>query len=167
MRERTVIVELAQLEAAHLTDLIEQFAELIVDSGAEDAPSDPALARLAPDAYRDDPLASQEFRDLTQADLLSRRADDASTVLATLRLDGRRLAPTTVGPAAAQEAMTVRLDSAQSAAWLRTLAAVRLVLANRLGVTDEDDHDADDPRFGVYDWLGFRLEGLLHALDSA
>lgn len=167
MRERTVIVELAQLEAAHLTDLVEQFAELIVDSGAHEAPEDPAVARLMPDAYRDDPGASQEFRDLTRTDLLTRRAEDASTVLASLQLDGRRLSPTDFDPAQAQEAMTVRLDSAQSAAWLRTLAAVRLVLANRLGVTDEDDHDADDPRFGVYDWLGFRLEGLLHALDSA
>ena len=43
---------------------------------------------------------------------------------------------------------------------MRTLTAIRLVIASRLGIEDEDDRDEDDPRFGVYDWLGYRLEGL-------
>ena len=51
-------------------------------------------------------------------------------------------------------------------ALLRTLAAIRLVLASRLGVDDEDTHDNDDPRFGIYDWLGYRLDALLTALDE-
>jgi hypothetical protein len=41
---------------------------------------------------------------------------------------------------------------------------VRLVMATRLGITTEEEQD-DDPRFGVYNWLGFRLEGLLQAID--
>lgn len=65
---------------------------------------------------------------------------------------------------AAAEHLTIVLDDAATAAWLRTLAAVRLVLANRLDITDETE-PLDDPRYGVYNWLGFRLEGLLEAID--
>ena len=62
--------------------------------------------------------------------------------------------------------MQLRLDPEDLQAWLRTLAALRLVLASRLGITTEDDHDGDDPRFGIYDWLGFRLDGLVRAADE-
>jgi hypothetical protein len=32
-------------------------------------------------------------------------------------------------------------------------------------ITTEEEQD-DDPRFGVYNWLGFRLEGLLQAIED-
>ena len=51
-------------------------------------------------------------------------------------------------------------------AWLRTLAAIRLVLATRLGITEEDRHSPEDPRFGIYDWLGYRLDGLVSAVEG-
>ena len=162
MTERIVVLELARLEAAHLTDLIEQFAALL-DGGTGD---DPAVARLVPDAYRDDPDSSAEFRRLTEDDLLQRRRDDVRDVLATLLVDGAPLTIDTVDDETATTSMTVPLDESQSAAWLRTLAALRLVLASRLEITDEGDHDETDPRFGVYDWIGYRLEGLLQALDD-
>ena len=56
---------------------------------------------------------------------------------------------------------------------MRTLAAVRLVVASRLGIETEDDDaearadDDEDGRFGVYDWLGFRLDGIVQALDDS
>lgn len=162
MTERIVVLELARLEAAHLTDLLDQFATLL-EGGADD---DPAIARLVPDAYRDDAEATAEFRRLTQGDLLQRRRDDVRAVLHSLHVDGRALSLHDVGEETAGTTMTVPLDEGQSAAWLRTLAALRLVLASRLDVTDEGDHDEDDPRFGVYDWIGYRLEGLLQALDD-
>jgi hypothetical protein len=40
------------------------------------------------------------------------------------------------------------------------------VLATRLGIVDEDALDEDDPRRGVYDWLGYRLEGLIQSADE-
>ena len=46
------------------------------------------------------------------------------------------------------------------------LAAIRLVLATRLGIRSEEDHDVDDPRFGIYDWLGYRLDGLVQAAST-
>lgn len=169
-----VVMELSVLEAAHLTDLVAQFADLLDEAlpdeasdgagGAAGATGDPALARLVPDAYPDDPAAAAEFRRLTEGDLLDRRRDDAATVRATLLHRGEILDPATLDPdAAAEESLTVELDDAATAAWLRTLTAVRLVLAGRLGITDDDA--LDDPRFGVYNWLGFRLEGLLEAID--
>jgi len=166
MTPRIVVLELAQLEAAHLSDLLVQFADLIRASAPEAPLEDPAVARLVPDAYRDDPEAASEFRGLTQADLLDRRRADAETVLASLQQDGVTLRPHELHESSALEAMTVRLDPGQTAAWLRTLTALRLVLAARLGIAQEDDRDPEDPRFGVYDWLGFRLEGLLQAMED-
>ena len=88
-----VLLEMSMLEAAHLTDLVDQFADLIAATVDDDAIDDEAVARLVPDAYRDDAAASDEFRRLTQGDLLDRRRDDAALVLSTLRRDGVRLRP--------------------------------------------------------------------------
>jgi hypothetical protein len=126
---------------------------------AEDAelPDDPVLARLLPDAYRDDPEASGEFRRYTEHGLRSGKAAAARTVLATLPPEGGR----------------VRLSEPEGQAWLRALNDVRLALGTRLGVTDDfDDQVSDmapeDPRaayVGVYQWLAFLQETLVQALS--
>lgn len=162
MIERTIVLELARIEAAHLAGLVTQFAELLAETG--DAAEDPAIARLVPDAYADDAQSSKEFRDLTQTELLARRGDDAATVLASLH-EVSALPDDPADPALTETvAVVLRPEAVQS--WLRTLAAVRLVMATRLGIDGEDDHDDDDPRFGIYDWLGYRLDGLVRALDD-
>jgi hypothetical protein len=165
---RTTVLELTRMEAAHLAGLVAQFEELI--QGADDgAPNDPAIARLVPDGYTGDPEAAQEFRELTQRDLLDRRESDAARVLATLHeTPGLPQEGTITDPSdeALLEVMELRLDPEDLQAWLRTLAALRLVLASRLGIKTEEDHDADDPRFGIYDWLGYRLDGLVSAADE-
>ena len=166
MSDRAVVLEMSRLEGAHLADLVSQLSELLSDANTERPQEDPALARLVPDAYRDDAGASSEFRSLTQGDLLGRRAADASVVRASLALDGVPLSVAGLGADAATTTMTVHLDGTETAAWMRTLTALRLVLASRLGIEHERDHDPEDPRFGVFDWLGFRLEGLLRALDD-
>ena len=43
---------------------------------------------------------------------------------------------------------------------------MRLVLATRLGIDSETDHDPEVPAFAVYDWLGYRLELLVQAADE-
>ncbi|MBO3664027.1 DUF2017 family protein [Microbacterium stercoris] len=154
-----VVVTLTRIEIAHLADLITQFADLV-----DGAPSsqDPAIERLTPDVYPDDAEASRDFRAVTRSDLLRRRAADAQLVRADL-------------PHAAAsedddpfEEMTITLDPEHLEAWLRVLAALRLVVATRLGiVTEDDDRDPGDARFGIYDWLGFRLETLVQAADEA
>ena len=156
MTDRTVLLTLTRIEVTHLADLVRQFADLV--DGTPTAP-DPAVERLTPDVYPDDPDASREFRAVTRADLLRRRAHDARVVLDDLARVDRgldELAP-----------VDVALEGESVEAWLRTLAAVRLVIANRLGISEDDeDRDPDDARYGVYDWLGFRLEGLVQAADD-
>ena len=161
MTARIVVLEVARLEAAHLAGLVGQFAELLRESAPDNG--DPAIARLVPSAYADDEEAAREFRALTQADLLGRRESDAGLVLASLQ--GAAQIPEDPDDPALLEQVEIRLDPETAQAWLRTLAAVRLVLATRLGVVEEDDHDHDDPRFGVYDWMRSRLDGLVAALD--
>ncbi len=158
-------LEMSMLEAATLTDLVQQFTDLVTDA-EDDRLADPAIARLVPDAYRDDPGAADEFRHLTQDDLLDRRRDEAAIVLATLQRDGTALRAADLDRADAQTDLVVELDEAAVTAWLRTLNSLRLVIATRLGVVDDSDHDSHDPRFGVYDWLGQRLYGLVRALED-
>lgn len=162
-----VVVKISRVEAVHLADLVEQFIDVLSASDADsDARMDPAIARLVPDAYTGDPDAAAEFRSLTQADLLGRRDADARTMLssfpalpATADLqdsDSEDLAETISIP--------LRQDEVRS--WLRTLAAVRLVMASRLGIETAEDHDDADARFGIYDWLGYRLDDLVRAATS-
>ncbi len=160
MAERIVVLELTRIEAGHLSGLVGQFAELL---GEETAGRDPAIARLVPDAYPDDAIAAREFREVTEKDLLDRRRDDAGIVLRSLAA----VAETAVGAdpddADALELVEIVLTPDDVRAWLRCLAALRLVLAERLGIRDEGDGSEDDPRFGIYEWLGHRLDGLVRA----
>ena len=86
-------------------------------------PDDPALARLLPDAHKDDPQASAEFRRYTESGLRSRKREGLGLVLRTLDR----------GPA-------VRLDDTEASAWLVALTDVRLVLAERIGLRTDEDH---------------------------
>lgn len=160
MSEKIVVLEISHLEALHLAGIVGQFRDVIAGSRSGD---DPAVARLTPDAYPDDEEATREFRRLTADDLLERRSGDAAVVLQTLGMDGGDL-DTDGDPDAT---IAVALGESEALAWMRTLSAVRLVLASRLGIQSEDDHQPDDPRFGVYDWIGYRLDGLVAALDRS
>ncbi len=124
MTPDTIVLELARIEAAHLAGLVGQFDELLEESS--DTVDDPAVLRLVPDAY-EDAEAAREFREITESDLLGRRRADAARVLANLAaigdLDGDLEDPAFV------EQVAIVLDREDLQAWLRTLAAVRLVLA--------------------------------------
>ncbi|WP_243225480.1 DUF2017 family protein [Microbacterium sp. CIAB417] len=153
-------ISLAAIEGHHLARLVDEFARLLSAEATEDA-ADPALARLAPDAYPEDAEASLAFTAATQDDLLDRRASDAAVVRAALT--GFTVEPDGGGAHAPQE---IEIPDAEIDAWLRTLTALRLVLAARLGIIVEDDLPEEDPRRGVYDWLGYRLETLIQAADE-
>lgn len=156
----SVVVQLSRIEAAHLTELVRQFADLLDES----APGEQGLRRLAPDAYPDDDASSREYRRLTEADALRRRHESAERMIETLSSEPDELTAEAVD-ADAMAPYVVTLDAGSADAWLRTMAALRLVLASRLGIEVDDTHDDDDPRFAVYDWIGFRLDELVRALD--
>ena len=137
-------------------------AELGLDGLGDDTPTarpdDPALARLFPDAYPDDPDATADFRRYTQPDLTAERRRRAGVAIETLdRIkDGGRLT----------------LVPAEAAAWLGALNDLRLVLGTRLEITADEQQPGegfrpDDPRTAyvpVYYYLGYLQETLIEAL---
>jgi Domain of unknown function (DUF2017) len=126
-------------------------------SDSTELPDDPVLARLLPDAYRDDPQASGEFRRYTERDLRAGKVAAARIVLDTLPPSGGR----------------VRLTEPEGQAWLRALNDVRLALGTRLGVTEGFDEQAgeisaEDPRSAyiwIYQWLAYLQDSLITALS--
>src|SRR5262249_58708344 len=67
---------------------LEDLAAALGATGPTSPPEDPVLARLLPDAYRDDPEAAGEFRRFTEQGLRSGKVAAAQTVLATLPAGG-------------------------------------------------------------------------------
>ena len=171
-----VVVSFDEVEASLLRHLVGEVRDLLADEDAlpargraagglpsdselaaltgmggpdRDRPDDPALARLLPDGYRDDPGAAGEFRRLTEASLRRDKVAAAERLLAALPGDGPG---------------EVRLDADSTERWLSTINDVRLALGTRLEVTEEmaepDPEDPDAPAYVVYLWLT-ELQGVL------
>lgn len=161
MTELSVRFRLARIEGIHLGRLVDEFEELI---GSTHDSTDPAILRLTPSPYPDDEQATAAFAESTRNDLLDRRSTDAAVVRSALaRFDAD---PESLTEAEAMRSSEVVIDADDIDSWLRTLTALRLVLASRLGIAEEDRHDTDDPRFVMYDWLGYRLEVLVQAAEG-
>lgn len=117
-----------------LRSLCDQLEALLT---TEDRSSDPALARLSPAAYPDDPLRELEFEQMAGDDLAAGR-------LAALR-ELRATAGDEV------------LREEQALAWLRTLNDLRLVLGTRLDLTEEsgaEDFTGDETSAAVFELYG-------------
>lgn len=161
MTAREIVSTLALVEGLHLLQLVDDFRELV---GSERDAADPAVQRLTPSPYPDDVDASHAFSESTRDELLDRRLLDADTV--RLSLQDFDIDPDAVTEDDALEPVDIVIAESQVDAWLRTLTAIRLVIAQRLDITSDDQHDEDDARFGIYDWLGYRLEVLIQAADE-
>src|SRR5215472_15253143 len=72
--------------AATSDDLFDDLEKMFNEAAAEppEAPVDPVLARLLPDAYQDDPEAAGEFRKYTESSLREAKKYFAQTLLDTL-----------------------------------------------------------------------------------
>jgi hypothetical protein len=170
-RRGAVVVTVHEREAPVLAGLLEQLVELVAPEGPPDddplaamvgigtatqAPQDPVLARLFPDAYPDDAEAAGEFRRYTETGLRESKQAAALAALATLAQPGQDRVLTT------EEAL----------AWLTSLNDLRLALGTRLDVHEDwseqlDRLGDDDPtRFWleVYDWLSHLQEQLVRCL---
>ncbi|MGV8976676.1 MAG: DUF2017 family protein [Cellulomonas sp.] len=126
------------------------------------APDDAGVRRLLPDASRDEPAVSAEFRRLTEDDLRH-----VKTARLTALWDALMARPADGWPA---EALVVRPDAGADLA--ATITDLRLVLADRLGLDDDeasealyadlereltdddDDHTRPDPPADVRRYLG-------------
>lgn len=105
------------------------------------APEDPALRRLFPDAYRDDPERTAEFRRLTECDLRATRSSRLRTLAAVLAAASGRPGPEAMGTGA-DDLVEMRVPVAQAPQVVAALTDLRLVMAERLGVQTSDDADA-------------------------
>ncbi|MFC8450793.1 DUF2017 domain-containing protein [Kitasatospora sp. NPDC057223] len=175
-------IALDELEASILRSLEVQMLELIgpgpgqgsddplaalFAEGPTEAPADPALLRLFPDAYgepgqpadADTRAAAAEFRRYTEVDLRTRKRDDALHVVRAL--DGL-----------GGDGGVLKLGPADCLHWLGAVNDLRLTLAARLEITEEDeqglyklsDSDERKPLVMAYLWLGGMQESLLEAM---
>ncbi|MDR0989805.1 MAG: DUF2017 domain-containing protein [Propionibacteriaceae bacterium] len=114
---------------------------------------DPVIGRLFPPASLQPDLAAEQRR-LTEVELRIIKDDEARIVLADLA-------------AADGQTPGLMIAADHGLAWLRTLNALRLSLAMRLGIESAsaaeaiDQLEATDPRYDaaqIYHWLGYLLE---------
>jgi len=117
----------------------------------EDPTSDPAMARLYPPAYPDDPIRNLEYERLAGDDL-------------------------TAGRMAALDRMDATIDAEQLSeedvlAWLGVCNDLRLVFGSRLEITEETtgaDFPPDDERapvFALYGYLTWLVDAIVRALN--
>ncbi|UOQ60689.1 DUF2017 domain-containing protein [Leucobacter rhizosphaerae] len=155
-----LVAQLMQLLQSHSGTALDPdplFASLEV-GGSDDVPEDPALARLFPNAYEDDADATQ-FRRVTEQGLLNRKLQDAIQVTTALGLGG--------GLPSEDAVIEVDISTTTLPAWARTVTALRLAIAARIGLDTAEDHDRlleDEETRGtvlVFDWLAAILEAAL------
>jgi hypothetical protein len=121
-------------------------AQLLAILGTDD----PALRRLEPPAYQDDPEREAEYRRLVGNDLLEHRRKALRVMADTV--DAESLGPD------------------EMAAWLGALNDLRLVLGTRLDVTEElyeEGVPGEDPRapaLALFGYLGWLEEQVVEAL---
>ena len=163
------LVELLRNEVAAPQESSDPFEQMMDFTGPTTEPDDPVLARLFPTAYPDDDEAAGEFRRFTEGSLRDSKAQSAALVIDTLEEAGL---PDELDEDGLH--IDVELDQDAALAWLKSFTDVRLALATRLGIEDEDDDfwlalPDDDPRtqvHDIYDWVGYLQETLVHALWS-
>jgi hypothetical protein len=118
----------------------------------ESASSDPAMARLYPPAYPDDPIRNLEFEMVAGDDLTKQRLAAVETMERTIDAE--------------------RLDEDELTAWIAVANDLRLVLGTRLEITEETregDFPADDPRagaFALYAYLTFLVDEGVGAISG-
>ena len=112
---------------------------------------DPAVARLFPGAYLDDPEHDAEFRRLMHDDLAAGRKQALDVFESGIDAE--------------------QLDETQALAWLRAINDIRLLLGTRLDVTEDELSrrvEPGDPRasaLALYGYLSWLEEQLVEALS--
>ena len=141
------MIALVEFEHMPVEDPLERLVGL---NGPSIKPSDPALARLFPDAYEDDFEAAADFRRYTEPEMRNNKAMKARISQSLLHeWPGKR-----------------ELTSDQANAWLLSLNDMRLALGTRLNITEDggERDDANEPGFELYDWLTYLQGTLIDAL---
>lgn len=133
------------------SDALLAIPELLTSVG--DRSSDPAADRLEQSPYPDDPEAAAEYRRLMAEEMAQSRSADRSAFELTVE----------------QAPRGVVLSIGEAEAWLRVLGEARLVLATRLGISNdgwEEDFPEHDPPVALLHYLGFLQGSLAETLDT-
>ncbi|RBM21421.1 DUF2017 domain-containing protein [Streptomyces sp. PT12] len=143
--------------------------------GPTEPPSDPALARLFPDAYgepgrpADDESTrlSAEFRRFTESDLRTRKREDLLALVRSLDSIASE------ARAAGESGAVLTLKPEEARQWLGALNDLRLAIGTRLDVRDDEgserlfelpDGDPNKPLVMAFFWLGGLQESLVETL---
>jgi hypothetical protein len=138
-------VRLRPNERALVAELVGQLREQLLAST-----DDPAVRRLFPPAYPNDPERDAGYQVLTRDELLEHRLVALDVVERSL--DGGEL------------------DAEDMNAWMDALNSLRLVLGTRLDVDEElpalDPRDPLAPAYAAYEYLGWLLSQVVDALGA-
>lgn len=144
-------------DARLLANLATQIAGLLAERDEHEV--DPAIARLLPDAYRDNEENAAEFRRFTEEELADDKIRRALGMAEVLSPDTGR-----------EETVHVTLDHPTALDWMRSLTDIRLALAARLGIVDETSPITVDEEtqytLAIYNWLGQLQYSLVKAVDK-
>lgn len=165
----------SDIESALLRQLARQVLELLTEGGPDvhsddplaiavgitshdQLPTDPALARLLPDAY-ENPEHAGEFRRYTEHGLREGKIRRLEELLEALGQD---------------EAVTLLLDDDRAQAWAMAINDIRLTLGVRLAVDDSaeerfallEDDAPEKGAYAVFGWLGWLQQTLIEALGD-
>jgi hypothetical protein len=132
-------ITLSPQEREILRDLPRQLKELLEQT------NDPALRRLFPPAYVDDPEGEAEYRRLMGDDLLQGRHAALDTMAGTID--------------------ETDLDETQMTAWLSSLNDIRLVLGTQLDI-QESDEPLTTPIHQLYYYLTALQDAVITAMAS-
>jgi Domain of unknown function (DUF2017) len=161
------LVELLRNEAAVPREHADPLEAMLRFDGPTTEPEDPVLARLFPTAYPDNDEAAAEFRRFTEGTLRDAKAAGAAAVIDSLEDAGL---PAELGEE--KVVIDIELDKDAALVWLKTFTDLRLALATRLEVEQDDEAywaalPDDDPRsqaHDIYEWIGALQETLVDAL---
>ncbi|MCW2774896.1 MAG: hypothetical protein JWN91_3222 [Nocardioides sp.] len=163
------LVELLRNEAAVPRDDVDPFEAMMDFSGPTQVPDDPVLARLFPTAYPKDEESAAEFRRFTEGSLRDGKVAAAVAIIEGLEEAG-------LPPELTEDGLMidVELDEPTAETWMRSFTDLRLALATRLGVEEDDEAywlslPDEDPRaqaHDIYEWVGYLQETLIQALSA-
>ncbi len=132
-------LKLPEDERQLLRSLPDQLRQLIVEG------NDPALERLFPPAYTDEPALEEEYQHYMRDDLREGHLGALAVMQETID---------TLQPGEA-----AKLDEDQLSAWMKALNELRLVLGTRLEVTEDlteiDPANPRAPGLALYGYLGW------------
>jgi hypothetical protein len=161
------LVELLRNEAAVPQEHGDPLEAMLNLEGPTTEPEDPVLARLFPTAYPENKEAAAEFRRFTEGTLRNSKAAGAATIIDGLEDAGL---PAELGDE--KLVIDIELDHDTALVWLKTFTDLRLALATRLEVEQDDEAfwaalPDDDPRsqaHDIYEWIGALQETLVDSL---